>query len=73
MILHSSMRWKDGTDASIWPVAVTYATHIYNTTPKNGVSPMEIFTGSTIPRHRLMDAHVCGCPAYILDPKVQQG
>jgi hypothetical protein len=34
---------------------------------------MDIFTGSTIPRHRLMDAHVWGCSVYILDPKVQQG
>jgi hypothetical protein len=34
---------------------------------------MDIFTGSTIPRHRLMDTHVWGCPVYILDPKVQQG
>jgi hypothetical protein len=73
MILHSSMHWKYGIDASLWPMAVTYATHIYNNTPKNGVSPMGIFTGSTIPRHRLMDTHVWGCTIYILDPKVQQG
>jgi hypothetical protein len=73
MILHSSMHWKDGIDASLWHMAVTYATHIYNNTPNNGVSPMDIFTGSTIPRHRLMDTHVWGCPVYILDPKVQQG
>jgi hypothetical protein len=67
------MHWKDGIDASIWPMAVTYVTHIYNNTPNDGVSLMEIFTGSTIPRHRLMDTHVWGCPVYILNPKVQQG
>jgi hypothetical protein len=73
MILHSSMHWKYGIDASLWPMDVTYATHIYNNTPKNGVSPMNIFMESTFPRHCLMDIHVWGCPIYIFDPKVQQG
>jgi hypothetical protein len=73
MILHASMHWKEGIDASIWPMAITYATHIYNSTPKDGVSPLDIFTGSTVPRHRLMDMHVWGCPVYVVDPKVQQG
>jgi hypothetical protein len=73
MILHASMHWKDGIDASIWPMAVTYATHIYNSTPKDGVSPLDIFIGSIVPCCRLMDMHVWGCPVYVLDPKVQQG
>jgi hypothetical protein len=73
MILHLSMHWKDGIDASLWPVDITYAAHICNNTPTKGVSPMDIFTGSTIPRHRLMDTHVWGCPVYILIPKVKHG
>jgi hypothetical protein len=28
MILHASMHWKDGIDANLWPMAVTYTTHI---------------------------------------------
>jgi hypothetical protein len=28
MILHASMHWKDGIYASLWPQAVTYATHV---------------------------------------------
>jgi hypothetical protein len=28
MILHANMHWKDGIDASLWPQAVTYATHV---------------------------------------------
>jgi hypothetical protein len=73
MIKNLSMHWKDGIAASIWPMEVTYATYIYNNTPNNGVLVMDIFTGSTIPCHRLMDAYVWGCPVYILDPNVQQG
>jgi hypothetical protein len=51
---------------------VTYATHVYNTTPKDRVCPAYIFFGSSVHRHRLMDLHVWGCPVYVLDPKIQQ-
>jgi hypothetical protein len=67
------MHWKDGIDSSLWPMAVTYATHISKSTPKDSVYPLDIFTGSTVPRHRLMAMDVWGCPVYVLDPKVQQG
>jgi hypothetical protein len=73
MILHASMHWKDGIDASLCTQSVTYATHVYNTTTKDGVCPADIFFGSAVPRHRLMDLNVWGCPVYVLDPKIQQG
>jgi hypothetical protein len=60
MILHANMHWKDGIDASLWPMAVNYAIHIYNNTPDKGVTPSDIFTDSTVPRHRLLDLHVGG-------------
>jgi hypothetical protein len=73
MILHASMHWKDGIDASLCPQAVTYVNHVYNTTPKYGVCPADIFFGSAVPRHKLMDLFVLGCPVYVLDPTIQQG
>jgi hypothetical protein len=73
MILHASMHWKDGIDASIWHMAVDHEIHIYNNTPNKGLAPSEIFTGSTVPRNRLLDLHVWGCPVYVLDPQMQQG
>jgi hypothetical protein len=55
-------------------MAVTYAAHVCNQMPKlNGVCPEDLFSGSTVPRHRLLDLHVWGCPVYVLDPKLQQG
>jgi hypothetical protein len=72
MILNASMHWKDGIYASLWPQAATHATHVYNTTPKDGICPADIFFGSSVPIHRLMDLHVWGCPVYVLDPKIQQ-
>jgi hypothetical protein len=70
MILHSSIHWKDGIDASL-PQDVTYIAHIFNNTPKDGVCPAYIFTGSEVPRQQLMYLHVWGCPLYVLDPKIQ--
>jgi hypothetical protein len=73
MILHSSIHWKNGCDSSLWPMAVSYAAHIHNNTPRNGICPADVFTGATVPRHRLLDYHVWGCPVYVLDPKMQAG
>jgi hypothetical protein len=74
MLLHSSAHWKQGIDSSLWPMAVNYATHIYNTTPKeNGVCPADIFLGTTVPRHRLQHLHAWGCPVYVLDPTLANG
>jgi hypothetical protein len=73
MILHACLHWKNGIDSSLWPMAATYAAHVYNHIPKDGICPADICTGSTVPRHRLIDLHVWGCPVYVLDPKIQQG
>ena len=74
LLLHASTKWKDGIDSSLWPMAVDYATFIYNNLPNSdGISPNDLFTGSTSPVHRLKDMHVWGCPVYVLDPTLQQG
>jgi hypothetical protein len=73
MILHASMHWKDGIDAFLWPLTVNHAIHIYNNTPDKGVTPEDIFTGSTVPHHRLLDLHAWGCPVYFVYPQMQQG
>jgi len=72
MILHSAAHWKNGIEASVWPMAVDYACYVYNHLPKsNGVAPADLFLGSTVPRHKLKDLHVFGCPVFVLDPKLQ--
>jgi hypothetical protein len=72
-ILHASMQWEKGIDLSMWHMAVNYTVYIYNNTPRKGVSPADIFTGSNVPHHRLLDIHVWGFPVYVLDPKVRKG
>ena len=74
LLLHSSMKWKDGIDSSLWPMAVDYAVYIYNNLPtSSGLSPNDLFTGARSPAHKLKDIHVWGCPVYVLDPSLQQG
>ena len=47
---------------------------IYNNLPnKKGIAPADLFTGSTIPRHKLENTHMFGCPVYMLDPVLQAG
>jgi hypothetical protein len=65
---------KNGVDSSLWPMAVTYAVYVYNNTPNaQNLCPADLFTGSTVPRHRLRDLHTWGCPVYVLDPSLQAG
>ena len=73
-ILHAAAHWPNGIDSSLWPMAVSHATHIYNHTPnEHGVCPADIFHGSLVPRHRLLDFHTWGCPVFVLDPQLQSG
>jgi Reverse transcriptase (RNA-dependent DNA polymerase) len=74
MLLHASSHWKDNVDASLWPMAVKYAVHLFNNLPnEQNLCPADIFMGVTIPRHRLASLHVWGCPVYILDARLQAG
>jgi hypothetical protein len=74
MMLHTSIRWKNGVDASLWPMATNYATYIYNHMPNSeGIAPIDLFAGTQFPRHKLKDIHVFGCPVYVLDPTLQSG
>ena len=74
MLLHAAAHWKNGVDSSLWPMAVTYAVYVYNNTPNaQNLYPVDLFTGSAVPRHRLRDLHTWGCPVYVLDPSLQAG
>ncbi|MGH7974569.1 MAG: hypothetical protein ACREBR_03500, partial [bacterium] len=78
MMLHSALRWPSTTEASLWPFALEYAAHIWNTTPKEscgGLSPLEIFSSSRMGGEfqELNHSHVWGSPAYVLDPTMQDG
>lgn len=74
LLLHASAHWSQGIEPSLWPMAVDYAVYLFNHLPNDkGFSPIELFTGETMPKHHLKDLHVWGCPVYVLDPTLQAG
>ena len=75
MMIHAAMHWPQRVLPDLWPFAVDYAIHIWNHTPlpENGLCPVEIlckYKQSCVDLTRLQ---VWGCPAYVLDPKLQDG
>ena len=74
MLLHLQIHWPDEYDTRLWPLALSYATWLYNHTPKrNGLAPIEIFCGIKTSCEYLKRAKVFGAPVYVLDPKLQDG
>ena len=74
MMLHASLRWKDGIVGDLWPITVDYSTYVYHHLPNDkGTALAELFTSSTVPRHIINHIHVFGCPVYVLDPVLQAG
>ena len=58
----------------MWPMAVNYAVYTFNILPRpNGISPNDIFLGSRVPKYKLRNLHVWGCPVYVLNPSLQAG
>ncbi len=76
-IVHSSLHWTDQglDDILLWPFAVQHAMWLYNRVPNrfSGLtpSPLELLTKSKADHHDLLCSHVWGCPAIVLDPKLQ--
>jgi Reverse transcriptase (RNA-dependent DNA polymerase) len=75
MMIHAAIRWPETTDTCLWPMAVDYAVFIHNHLPNkhSGLSPIDLFTRTRWPTHKMNDLHVWGCPTYVLDPRVQDG
>ncbi|MGH3624340.1 MAG: hypothetical protein ACRDQ5_21565, partial [Sciscionella sp.] len=76
LMLHAAIRWPETADVTLWPMALNYAVHLWNVTPREscgGLAPIEIFTSSRFDHPILQGTHVWGCPTYVLDPTLQDG
>jgi hypothetical protein len=74
MLLHVCIHWPNNTNLELWSFALEYVIWIWNSMPNQDsfVAPMELFTLIKFPSYaHLHQAHVFGCPACILDPKLQ--
>ena len=72
MLIHCALLWPKQNKLEHWPMAMDHAVWIWNNLPMDdGLCPEEKWTGSKVPSYNhLRRAHVWGCPAYVLDPKL---
>jgi hypothetical protein len=74
-MVHSSLHWTDRglDDISLWPFAVKHAVGLYNCIANHlsGLTPLELQTKSKADHRDLLRLHVWGCPAIVLNPKLQ--
>ena len=75
MLLHAAIHWPKETTLDLWPMAMDYAVYLWNCIPRkdSGIAPLELFCKGKIDNDMLRNAHVWGCPTYVLDPKIQDG
>ena len=76
MMVHAAMHWPEEFSMDLWPYAMDYSAHLYNNTPserKNEMAPIEYLCNVQLGCKSLTRARVWGCPAYVLDPRLQDG
>jgi hypothetical protein len=75
MMLHSAVHWPDVADATLWPMAVSYAIFLHNHVPdlSTGLCPSDVFTKSRWEQRKYHDLHVWGCPVYALEKTIADG
>jgi hypothetical protein len=74
-MLHAVWHWPEMEDTSLWPMAMAHAVYLYNNTPNQltGIAPIETFTGTLSDGQAPRNLHPWGCPAYVLEPRLQDG
>ena len=75
-LLYAKQRWPEGVCTNLWPFALKYVCDIRNKVRirENGKTAEEIFAQTTgLTGARLEHFHPFGCPAYVLDAKLQGG
>lgn len=74
MMLHAMVRWPEMIEVALWPMSIQYAVWLQNNMPKlTGMAPIDLLSRVKQNQRVLTNAHVFGCPAYVLDPKLQDG
>ena len=75
MIIHAALRWPDFSEEILWPMDIDHAVHLHNYTHhiSSGMSPEEIWTRYKSSHGELKNVHPWGCPAYVLETRLQDG
>ena len=76
MLIHAQHRWPSAIDAHLWPYALRTANEVFNNAPLTArgdmKSPLELFSKSPV-RPNLENFQPFGCPAFVLDHRMQAG
>jgi len=73
-LIHAQRHWLDTISSNLWPHTMHMANSILNSVSliKNKCSPTELFTAvPVVPNAK--HTHTFGCPAYVLDARMQAG
>ena len=75
MMIHAILHNHKEVNLDLWPFAMDYAVYLWNKLPKRdgSNSPEEIFYSTKSDYSAIREAKCWGCPAYVLDPKIQDG
>jgi hypothetical protein len=76
ILLHEVIKWPDCSNLELWPFALEHAVYLWNNIPKQDslLAPFQLFARTKFPSYdHLCCSHGWGCPAYVLDPKLQDG
>ncbi len=75
MMIHAALQWPDQSEKALWPLALEDAVHLHNNLPSQDtdLSPEELWMGLQSSHAALTHARVWGCPAYMLEPRLQDG
>ena len=76
-MVHTAAHWptNNANNIRLWPFAVQHAVWLFNRIPNRvtGLTPLEVFTRTKSDHRELRRAHVWGSPAFVLDPRLQDG
>ena len=73
-LLHAMARWPNAVNLALWPYAMRYAVHLYNTVPVSNdrTSRLEKFSSTCIGA-RMWDHHTFACPVFVLQNAISAG
>ena len=72
-LIHAAICWPKQADLELWPFAFDHSVYLWNNMPsKDGFTPEEKWSGvKESGFSHLRRLHPWGCPAYVLDPRLQ--
>ena len=75
MMLHQALLRSKQFGIRMYPFDLSHAEYLCNVIPNrvHEHAPIEIYAGTRMKNKNLRSEKTWGCPAYILDPKLQDG